>query len=76
MYTSKKVIICLDCKRYLNLEIFGYRASSKTFQVYCNNWRFTPWDSWKEYSLQLYGDIDDLMIFNNLSIKIKVTDKD
>ena len=68
--------MCLDCKRYLNLEISGHRASSKNFPVYCNNWNFTTWGIWKKYPLQLYGNIDDLGILNNLSNKIKVTNKD
>ena len=68
--------MCLDCKRYLNSEISGHRASSKIFPGYCNNWNFTTWGIWKKYPLQLYGNIDDLSILNNLSNKIKVTNKD
>ena len=72
----KKKRICLNCKRYLNLQTSGHRVSNKNFPVHRKNWRFTTWDFLKNDLFQIYGNIDELFTLQNLSTKIKLTDKD
>ena len=39
----KKKRIYLDCKRFVNLELSGHRASSKKYPLLSKNWRFVTW---------------------------------
>ena len=55
----KKKRNCLECKRFLNLEITGHRASSKICPLFISNIRFATWDLWEMYLFEIYGNIDD-----------------
>ena len=67
----KKKRICLDCKRFLDLEILGHRASNKKCLLFFLDWCFVTWDLSKKYVFEIYGNIYDQNTSLHSSIKIK-----